>query len=288
MKQNLDEELLREAQIIMLKIMKDFDRVCRENNIPYWLDSGTLLGAVRHKGFIPWDDDVDICMLREDYERFNKIAPSLLSKDLFVQNFDTDSDSLWQWTKIRDNNSYIVTSHRYDMPLFHQGICIDLFPVDRLPNRKLINWIWRYLFCTFYKFFKTIQRYRQSNYKYPIFHYHHIFRNLRRLLVKTLCRRFRFLNMKIPASIENKFRKYATVQPGKNSDFLIAKGIGLPWDKTYSYNWIFPLKELLFEDAMFFVPFNYHEYLTVMYGDYMKIPEENARSQHHLIIRVSK
>ena len=88
---------MREEQQIMLSILKEFDRICRKNNLSYWLCSGTLLGAVRHKGFIPWDDDIDVAMFREDYERFqravieeNNERYTILSKDnsdWYFQNF---------------------------------------------------------------------------------------------------------------------------------------------------------------------------------------------------------
>ena len=73
---------LKEVQHAVLGIMKDIDKVCTENHIKYWLYAGTLIGAVRHNGFIPWDDDLDVAMLREDYERFLKVAPKCLGESL--------------------------------------------------------------------------------------------------------------------------------------------------------------------------------------------------------------
>lgn len=79
----INNNILRKAQLRMLNILLEIDRICQKNNIEYWLAEGTLLGAVRNKGFIPWDDDIDICMLREDYNKFIKIAPKELNSEYF-------------------------------------------------------------------------------------------------------------------------------------------------------------------------------------------------------------
>lgn len=77
----MDKEVLRKAQMVQLEIAKEIKRICEENGIRYWLDGGTLIGAIRHNGFIPWDDDLDLGMLREDYEKFLVIAPLKLQKE---------------------------------------------------------------------------------------------------------------------------------------------------------------------------------------------------------------
>ena len=86
----VDKKTLRKAQLIMLNELIELDRICKKNNINYWLDGGTFLGAVRHKGFIPWDDDVDVCMLEADYNKFLEKAVKELDSGYFIQTLKTD------------------------------------------------------------------------------------------------------------------------------------------------------------------------------------------------------
>ena len=126
---------MREVQLCSLTILKEVVRICDKHNLTYYLNYGTLLGAVRHKGFIPWDDDVDIEMPLKDYRKFLKIAPKEISEDFFIQTYKTDHNFGPMWTQVRANNT---TS----MPLkwknwdIHWGIHIDIFPLVGLFNGK--------------------------------------------------------------------------------------------------------------------------------------------------------
>jgi lipopolysaccharide cholinephosphotransferase len=126
---------MNELQKIELGILKSIDKICRENNITYYIAYGTALGAVRHKGFIPWDDDVDIIMLRDDYERFCSLPKAAFPQDLFLQTVYTDPEYPLPFAKIRKNNTAYVERGREKLHM-HQGIFIDIFPLDYICEGK--------------------------------------------------------------------------------------------------------------------------------------------------------
>ena len=126
---NHTELTLEEKQSIILEIMKDIDRFCRKNGIRYTLSSGTLLGAVRHKGFIPWDDDADMFMLREDFDRFVKTYRS----DRFGLLFNTRSDKEFfasGYAKVNDPTTHIAET----LTMANHGVFVDIFPLDYVPD----------------------------------------------------------------------------------------------------------------------------------------------------------
>jgi len=140
----------------MLRMLKIIDYLCRKHNLHYWLCFGTLLGAIRHKGFIPWDDDLDICMMREDYEKFIKIAQKEFPDDLFIQTRETDPlyDYLPLPCKVRDKKSLIIAEGMTDKK-YHQGLFVDIFPVVRFHKKEVTalgisglfsfqKWIWQF------------------------------------------------------------------------------------------------------------------------------------------------
>lgn len=128
---------LRQLQLAELEILKEFVRICEEHGLRYYLVGGTLLGAVRHKGFIPWDDDIDVAMPREDYDRFAKIAPQELGSQYFYQCPDTDPYYFLTYAKVRKNGT-AVYEERFKKAKFHKGIFIDIFPLDFCPRPGLI------------------------------------------------------------------------------------------------------------------------------------------------------
>ena len=128
-KYNPEGSNLRELQHRMLEILKEVDRICRKHNIQYWLSSGTLLGAIRHGGFIPWDDDLDIEMLRQDYLKLMDILPNELSKDMVLQTDMTDQNYVYLYAKVRDVNSYIKEECILNRKFAYQGAFIDIFQI---------------------------------------------------------------------------------------------------------------------------------------------------------------
>ena len=135
----MSNSILREVQLIQLNMLLKVDEICRLNNIRYYLIGGSALGAVRHKGFIPWDDDVDIGMFRRDYDQFLDIADKFLDNKYFLQTNRTDPDYHGPYAKLRANNTtYIEKVSRSLGAKIHQGIFIDIFPLDNVPDKKLL------------------------------------------------------------------------------------------------------------------------------------------------------
>ena len=130
---NPDGSLLRRQQMRMLEILLEVDKICKKHNIRYWLSSGTLIGAMRHDGFIPWDDDLDIEMMRSDYLRLMKVLPAELPEWLALQNDETDSNYFYFYAKVRDKRSRMLEQNGYDRLWKEQGIYIDIFPMERHP-----------------------------------------------------------------------------------------------------------------------------------------------------------
>ncbi len=268
---------LRKAQLVMLRILKIVDYICRENDIKYWLDSGTLLGAVRHGGFIPWDDDIDIVMPRKEYERFISIAKHKLPEDLFLQNNETDIEYDMPWLKVRDNNSRIV---EYKIGDYHNGLFIDIFPVDFYGEDYDKYIVEKNKFRSFYRTLMLVKEPFEKVKNSKIF-----VKNIIKFFAKIFMAKytlkdkrevFKILNEK-KQDIINKFSKEDGQYVGYGPEPLF-------WDFKVDKESIFPLKEIKFEDALFYAPKDYDKYLKTVFGDYMKLPPEQERIPHNLNI----
>ncbi len=239
--------LLRRAQLRMLEILKIVDTICRQNNIPYWIEAGTLLGAVRHGGFIPWDDDLDISILRTDYARLRALLQEQLPKQYVLQDKKTDSGLPMIIAKVRDTKSFFQED--YSDKLKYTGIYIDIFPFEKIPC-----WKWkRFLDYIYGHSFRGIRNYADtkdtllSYLVYPI--------------AKCLVAITRFINKFIPTNI-------------------IAAEYGWTTTIKYDYNDVFPVKEIEFEGLKVFGPQCPHKILQTQYGDYMQIPPKEKRAIH--------
>lgn len=152
---------LRKLQETELEILLETDRICRKYEILYQLSGGTLLGAVRHKGFIPWDDDVDICMLREDYNRFLSICEKELGEKYFLQTYETDSEFFHSFARIRKNNT-LALQRQYKGMDMHHGIFIDVFPLDNIIEGRFLGNLQYYMLCYVRKM-KNIKLWKNVN-----------------------------------------------------------------------------------------------------------------------------
>lgn len=254
----VDEEKLRDAKKIMLLILLEVDRICKKNNINYWLDSGTLLGAVRHEGFIPWDDDIDICMLPEDYSKFLSIAKQELNMKYFLDNKQTDKNAIFKYSKIRERKSIFIEKKENENEKYHQGIFIDIFEMNYLKDvakkyRKSYNLLLK------------IKDLVENRGKY---------RNLKLVLKK----------LKVTLITEKIFNFLFLSKNKKN--YIGHKYV---FKEIYFLKNIFPLSEIEFEGHKFPCPNNADAYLKELYGDtYMVLPPEKDRVWHAKEIRLNE
>lgn len=144
----LPSDELRRLQLTELELLIEFDRICRKNNIKYTIIGGTLLGAVRNRGFIPWDDDADVALLRSDYEAFlNACEQDLDSERFYVQDRFRTEGYRWGYGKLRRRNTSFIRSNTEHMP-YEQGVYIDIMPLDYVPNSRAGQ-----LFCSIIAYF---------------------------------------------------------------------------------------------------------------------------------------
>lgn len=126
-------------QALLLEMLKDFDAVCRKHGIRYQLFAGTALGAVRHHGFIPWDDDLDVILMRSEYDRFFAEAAVDFDADTYYVQQENSAHWPMQFSKLRRNHTACIEKYHPKDPLIHQGVYIDIFPCDNLSDRPLMR-----------------------------------------------------------------------------------------------------------------------------------------------------
>lgn len=248
---NPDGSPLRIAQLQMVKVLRYIDCICRENHILYWLDSGTLLGAVRHGGFIPWDDDIDIGMLRKDAMKFKRIMlKQSENKDFILHCKKTDAHYWKDWFVIRDlYTEYIQDDVIHNLQKY-KGLQVDIFPFDRGTIKALKR----------FSCFLSRVKYRMLRTR------HFVIANIiYGLSSKMLYPFFRFLGSIF------------------SSSDILSHTYGVPFLHNRRYKDVFPLKELVFEGYPFYVPGNYDAYLRDVYGaDYMSVPAADKIKTHNV------
>lgn len=246
---------LRRCQLKMLGILEEIDRICKMHDIEYWLDGGTLLGAVRHSGFIPWDDDIDIAMRKEDMDRFCKVAMEELPNNLFLQTMETDPESKTPIVKVRDLNSIFIEFGDSFNLNYQKGIFVDIFPFVDYPtiSRSLTKKITRGISV--------------SN---SIMHdmHHYSFRSLANLLYFGT-KRFLFQII---------WKVLLRLRPTNTFFCVIPENNG--YGVTYRKDSIFPLSEIEFEGKKFSAPRNTDAYLKDLFGNYMEIPPKEKQKIH--------
>ena len=266
---NTHDGRLGAIQKIQLAYLLEVDRICRKHNIKYFLGGGTLLGAIRHKGFIPWDDDSDIMMLREDYDKFCEIAASELPANMTFQSSKTDKNCFYEFAKLRIDGTTFATGFAKEHKSMHNGIAFDIFCHDKTANSKLGQKV--HLAMTIFTralvFNKWNHRKTENGSKIQT-----AFTNF---CVRLFPLRFSLWLMNHTISF---FKRK------KNAKFLY-DGMG-----RNVYNGVFPANLLDrvvyidFEGYMLPVPEKYDEYLRFLYGDYMELAPLSTRLGCHEIL----
>ncbi len=255
-----------------LLIAREIKRICDENNIKYFVIAGTLLGAIRHGGFIPWDDDMDIGMLREDYERFIEIAKKDLKEDFFLQTTETDENYGLPFAKILLNDTVLVEATAGSNA--KKGIFVDVFPFDNVPEsdemrenhnkqtyfyKRLLLAKLNYNLCAKNDYVKRV-----------------IYFALK--IVSTF-----YSHDKLAQKLENEIIKYN----GKQSEDIVNIGGAYGYKKeTIKAQWVRETVEIPFEDMTISAPVDYIKYLETFYGDYMTPPPEDKRYNRHSVTKL--
>lgn len=257
----IELEELRALQLNILQAVHDF---CSEHSIRYSLSGGTLIGAVRHKGYIPWDDDIDIMMPRPDYENFCLLFNSENNRFQVVNSFNT-KEFFQPFSKVSD--TFTILNESYDRPIANLGVNIDVFPIDGLPNNeKKRNRYWKVIKIK--KKFSTFI-YEKKNDKE---------RGLKKII--RLC--FFFILKPFPA---NTFAKRLHKIGMKNNfigSTVIANSIfGYGRKEEMPGNLFDSFIDIKFEGRRFKAVEQWNTYLTNIFGDYMKLPPKNERLAKH-------
>lgn len=264
---------LRKCQLLQLSIAKEVVKLCDVHSISYLLIAGSMLGAVRHNGFIPWDDDLDIGMTRENYDRFLEIAKTELPSNLFVQTWVTDANFALPIAKIRLYGTKYVEKNSKNVNI-NDGIYIDIFPFDNVPNNDYLMHIQR-IRATFYKHILL----NKCNYNYIDK------RDKKKYLLGKIFRLFSHF-----MTLNHIHRKYYSIITRYNyyeTERLTAFGGASTLKKeTLKRSWVEKTTIHSFEDTKLNISQEWDKYLKHFYGDYLTPPPENIRYVGHSITEI--
>lgn len=253
---------IRDVQLVQLEMLHEIDDICKKHDIKYALFAGTALGAVRHGGFIPWDDDLDIVMQRPEYERFLEIAPQELSEAYFLQKEFSEHWPM-HFSKLRKNNTTYLERYIPKDNKVHQGIYVDIFPCDNLSDNRFISKI---------QFFASKVVIAKNLYKRG-----YLTDSIKKRVFMQVCR----LLPSKPFIALAKLRK-------KSGSKLMHSffGASSKYKKSvYPREWITETTLMRFEDGEFPVSTYYDELLTTLYGDYMTpLPKAERDCKVHAIL----
>lgn len=261
---------LKTLQQIELRALREIDRICKKRGISYSLAYGTLIGAVRHQGFIPWDDDIDVMMLRPDYECFKEACKTDLNQSFFYQCNETDTGYFHLFDKIRVNGTVFRESFLADKDI-HHGVYVDIFPVDGLPEGRVAKAV---QYVTFH-FFRTGLMCKYGS-----------------LASRSGKKRFAASVLRLvyaPFTLEGLYKKALNIARRYDSSTAShVRSFLSPYKRNDSFpKSIFEKCEVIkFEDTELLAVSRFDEVLTKLYGKYMQLPPEPLRKPRHDLVEL--
>ena len=268
-RKELSKEQFRKMQLVELEMLKEFDRVCTKHKINYVIFGGTMLGAVRHKGYIPWDDDADITMLREDYEKFKEHMDELNPDICYFQDNETDPNYRWGYGKLRRTGTKYVRVGQEHLKC-KTGIFVDVFPLDDIPHSLFFQKVQDiHCYCLRKILWSEVAKYNTKGF-WKLW-----FSLLSKIPTTWVFARLKRYTNKSKNTSPNRVRTLLFPATGT----LYRKN---PLKKRYGMpkKWFTKRKRYQFEDIQLWGTKDYDEVLTYVYGDYMELPPEDKREQH--------
>ncbi len=258
----LTQEMLKQVQKIELEMLLEVDRICKENGIKYTIIGGTLLGAARHGGFIPWDDDADVAMLRPEYEKFCSVIDEKLDTSRFYfQNMERTEGYRWGYAKLRKKGTLFVRENQEHMK-YEQGIFLDIFPIDGTPDNRILRKVHKFrCFCIRKILWSKVgEKVSKSKVQRVIYH---ILSMIPERIIKKM---YRGLILKIHSNTSEVVRTLTYPAPRKLDG--------------YYRRWFAETAPIVFEGYELEGVKDYQGWLRFEFGDYMKLPPEEKRKTH--------
>lgn len=262
----MDDRVLRQLQLTLLEILRVFDTFCRSNDIKYSLYAGSLLGAVRHHGFIPWDDDLDVCMSREEYSRFVTLWELNPPEGYILQNKENTPTFKQSFSKIRKDHTTFLQND--DTGKYHTGIFLDIFPLDRIPDGKLnrVLFKWR---CMKYQLLTREFVPPKSGFA------------IRLGSAAILACTPKFCREKVRNNVLKKITRYNN----QHDLEIVAIETITSLSKIFASDMLDAYIKLPFEDGEFMCFAGWNDHLCRKFGDYTQLPPEEERVwRHHPVI----
>lgn len=258
----MPSEDLRKLQMIQLEMLIEVDRICTKCNIQYSIIAGTLLGSIRHGGFIPWDDDADVAFMRSEYERFREACKTELDATRFYfQDHRNTAGYRWGYGKLRRKGTEFIRKGQEHMP-YPSGVFIDIFPIDNVPNDYAVRYMHN-LHCTIIRKFLWSEVGKVSD-------------------KSAFMRGLYGMMALVPRDVVfAHYRRFA--DRWNRKDTKMGRTLTFPTpNKTYGYykKWYEKSTNYTFEGHIFRGIKQYDEYLSFKFGDYMTLPPEEQRKTH--------